>query len=61
MPAPNDRSRSHGLPRPMWSIRERGLYWVRTRTRSIPEFTQLERAKSMIRYLPPKGTAGLAR
>lgn len=27
---------------------------------SIPEFTQLDKGKSMIRYLPPKGTAGLA-
>ena len=61
MPAPKERSRSQGRPRPMWSISERGLYWVRTSTRSIPEFTQLDRAKSMIRYLPPNGTAGLAR
>src|SRR2546429_9979620 len=28
---------------------------------AIPEFTQLLRAKSMIRYLPANGTAGLAR
>src|SRR5687767_5292023 len=27
----------------------------------MPEFTQLERAKSMIRYLPANGMAGLAR
>jgi hypothetical protein len=27
----------------------------------MSEFTQLESVKSMIRYLPPKGTAGLAR
>src|ERR1039458_1460360 len=27
----------------------------------IPELTKLLRTKSMIRYLPPKGTAGLAR
>src|SRR5450755_1582981 len=45
----------------MWSLSERGLYWVRTTTLSIPEFTQLLRVKSMIRYLPPNGTAGLAR
>ena len=27
----------------------------------MPEFTQLQSVKSMIRYLPPNGTAGLAR
>ena len=27
----------------------------------IPEFTQLDSVKSMIRYFPAKGTAGLAR
>src|ERR687895_321017 len=27
----------------------------------MPELTKLERTKSMIRYLPPNGTAGLAR
>ena len=46
---------------PMWSFRERGLYWVRTTTLSMSELTQLERVKSMMRYLPPNGTAGLAR
>ena len=45
----------------MWSLSERGLYWVRTTTSVIPELTQLLRVKSMIRYLPAKGTAGLAR
>ena len=55
------RSRSQGLPRPTWSLSERGLYWVSTTTLSTPELTQLDSAKSMIRYLPPKGTAGLAR
>src|SRR5678815_5611385 len=55
------RSRSHGRPRPMWSFSERGLYWVRTRTSSTSELTQFDRVKSMIRYLPPNGTAGLAR
>src|SRR5215210_1409478 len=55
------RSRSHGRPNPMWSLSERGLYWVRTTTLSISELTQFDRVKSMIRYLPPKGTAGLAR
>src|SRR4029079_9158056 len=55
------RSRSHGRPRPMWSLREWGLYWVRTITSVMSEFTQFDSVKSMIRYLPPKGTAGLAR
>jgi hypothetical protein len=27
----------------------------------IPEFTQLDSEKSMIRYFPPKGVAGFAR
>src|SRR3990172_1270998 len=55
------RSRSHGRPRPMWSLSERGLYCVRTTTSLISELTQLDSVKSMIRYLPPNGTAGLAR
>src|SRR6476646_9210370 len=58
---PRLRSRSHGRPRPMWSFSERGLYWVRTTTLSMSELTQFDSVKSMIRYLPPKGTAGLAR
>ena len=58
---PRLRSRSQGRPRPMWSFSERGLYWVRTTTLSMPELTQLLRTKSMMRYLPPKGTAGFAR
>src|ERR1700722_8611574 len=37
------------------------LYWVRTSTRRRPECRQLESVKSMMRYLPPKQTAGLAR
>ena len=55
------RSRSHGRPSPMWSLSERGLYWVRTTTSSMSELTQFDSVKSMIRYLPPNGTAGLAR
>ena len=58
---PRLRSRSHGRPRPMWSLSERGLYWVRTTTSSMSELTQFDSVKSMIRYLPPNGTAGLAR
>jgi len=45
----------------MWSLSDRGLYWVRTTTSSMSELTQFESVKSMIRYLPPNGTAGLAR
>ena len=45
----------------MWSFSERGLYWVSTTTLSTSELTQLHSVKSMIRYLPPNGTAGLAR
>ncbi len=55
------RSRSQGRPSPMWSFSERGLYCVRTTTSSIPELTQFDSVKSMIRYLPPNGTAGFAR
>src|SRR5215470_10940016 len=45
----------------MCSFRECGRYCVRIITSEIPELTQLESVKSMIRYLPAKGTAGLAR
>src|SRR3990170_3173510 len=58
---PRLRSRSHGRPTPMWSIRLRGAYCVRIPTSVSPEFTTLLSAKSMIRYLPPNGTPGLAR
>src|SRR5262245_6639124 len=46
---------------PIWSLSERGRYCVSTPTRVMPEFTQLLRAKSMMRYRPPKITAGFAR
>ena len=55
------RSRSQGRPAPMWSFSESGAYCVRTMTFVMPELTQFESVKSMMRYLPPKGTAGLAR
>src|ERR1700693_1676567 len=45
----------------MCSISEWGRYWVRIMTSRMAELTQLESVKSMIRYLPAKGTAGLAR
>src|SRR3989475_7713351 len=48
-------------PRRMWRSREWDLYWIRTMMLRSPELMQLLRAKSMIRYLPPKRTAGLAR
>src|SRR5688572_28496701 len=37
------------------------MYCVRTRMRRSPECRQLLSVKSMMRYRPPKGTAGLAR
>jgi len=37
------------------------LYWVATAIRRMPELMALESAKSMMRDLPPKKTAGLAR
>src|SRR4051794_14731151 len=58
---PVDLSRSQGRPAPIWSLSDRGLYWVRTTTSSMSELTQLLSVKSMIRYLPANGTAGLAR
>ena len=45
----------------MWRISECDLYWVSTAMRRMPELMQLESGKSMMRNLPPKGTAGLAR
>src|SRR5271154_5231283 len=45
----------------MCSFRECGRYCVRIITSETPEFTQLESVKSMMRYLPANGTAGLAR
>ena len=48
-------------PRWRWRIRLCALYWVATAIRRMPELMALERAKSMIRDLPPKNTAGLAR
>ena len=55
-----DRSRSHGCPLPMYSLSSSGWYCVRIPTVSMPELTQLESGKSMMRYLPPNGTAGFA-
>src|SRR5580693_3759252 len=37
------------------------LYWVSTAIRKIPALTRLDSAKSTSRYMPPNGTAGLAR
>src|ERR1700682_1104849 len=45
----------------MWRSRLWLLYWVRTTILKKPALTILESAKSMRRYVPPKGTAGLAR
>ena len=47
----------------MWMCRARlaALYWVRIRIFRMPLLRQFDIVKSMIRYAPPKGTAGLAR
>src|SRR5688572_21018138 len=45
----------------MWLTSERGRYWVRTASLVIPLLATLLRAKSIIRYWPPKITAGFAR
>ena len=57
---PTFRSRSHGIPIPICVFRRRGWYWVSTPTVSIPELMQLLNGKSIIRYFPPKATAGFA-
>src|SRR4051812_14121629 len=48
-------------PRWRWRIRLWALYCVATPMRRMPELSALESAKSMIRAVPPKCTAGLAR
>ena len=48
-------------PRCRWRMSECDLYCVTTAMRRMPEFRQFESAKSMMRNLPPKYTAGLAR
>src|SRR5262245_11945940 len=45
----------------MCRSRLRAVYCVNTSTRRSPLLRQLDRVKSMIRYSPPNGTAGLAR
>src|SRR5574338_295279 len=45
----------------IWRSSEWDLYWIRTAIRRRPEFKQLLRVKSMMRYFPPNGTAGFAR
>ena len=37
------------------------LYWVKTQTFMYPALTKFDKTKSIKRYEPPKGTAGLAR
>ena len=48
-------------PRCRWRIRLCALYCVATPMRRMPEFSAFDSAKSMIRDLQPKYTAGLAR
>ena len=49
-----------GIPIPICVFRRSGWYWVRTPTVSTPELMQLLKGKSIIRYFPPKDTAGFA-
>ena len=42
-------------------VERAGRYCVRTATSKRPELTQFDSVKSMMRYLPANGTAGLAR
>ena len=53
--------RKNDQPICRWRNRLCALYWVRTAIRRTPELRQFDRVKSMIRNLPPKNTAGLAR
>ena len=48
-------------PRCRWRSSECDLYWVSTPMRRMPELMQFDSAKSTMRNLPPKYTAGLAR
>src|SRR6185503_7010012 len=48
-------------PMRMWRLSESDLYCVAMKIRRSPELMQLLSAKSMMRYGPPKYTAGLAR
>ena len=47
--------------RAMCSSSDALLYWVRTLIWRRPELTKFDSTMSMMRYRPPKGTAGLAR
>ena len=51
------------IPQPFWIClcKESDKYCVRTEIWRMPELTQLLSVKSMIRYLPPKGTDALDR
>lgn len=53
--------KSQGPPAAMCSINEWGLYWARINISKMSEFTQFDNVKSMMRYFPAKGTAGLVR
>ena len=48
-------------PRCRWRIRLCALYCVATAMRRMPELSAFDSAKSMMRVLPPKYTAGFAR
>src|SRR5688572_23770106 len=45
----------------MCSIRDCGRYCASTITSKMPELTQFDNGKSIMRYLPAKGTAGFVR
>jgi hypothetical protein len=55
------RKRSKRYVRATWPLSEAELYCVSRKIRSIPELMQLEMGTSTRRYLPARGTAGLAR
>src|SRR5439155_12855498 len=48
-------------PNRMWRLSDSDLYCVAMKIRRKPELMQLLSAKSMMRYGPPKCTAGFAR
>ena len=46
----------HGLPLVKWSINDLDLFFVNIPIHATPELVMLDNIKSIILYLPPKGT-----
>src|SRR5947209_17543967 len=61
MNSPSSRATTEPQPSRIWRFSESALYCVRMYTLRRSELMQLESVTSMMRYTPPKVTAGLAR